>query len=353
MHSFPDVKFRTPWRGLVAALGLAVALPFVRAQKGVGNVGAAAPAAVSFASMAQSVRVQDYTIVELRRFFTTNGVIAVREEVRVDANGTAHPDFELDYRGVEGEPTGSVVWQQWSQTYAEHSRLLFEHGMFRILDLARARANYTLHDYGPAQRLGRAVRRCVVFPQRPDKPIWFVEVDVATKVPLYGAEYDSHMRMLSEIEAVSFVGSAQLGAQAGSTTLTVHPSFTAARTFMGAPGGLVEPKPTATDEYEMHRVEVRTDPLNNRQTLLLGYTDGVDQFFVVETPGTSDSFGALPVRQKTGPSHTIARYRDPAMSVLLFWDESVSFQVAGRGSLLRLDGFAQAIYVQALQTSSR
>ena len=115
----------------------------------------------------------------------------------------------------------------------------------------------------------------------------------------------------------------------------------------------VEPKPTATDEYEMHRVEVRTDPLNNRQTLLLGYTDGVDQFFVVETPGTSDSFGALPVRQKTGPSHTIARYRDPAMSVLLFWDESVSFQVAGRGSLLRLDGFAQAIYVQALQTSSR
>ena len=73
-----------------------------------------------------------------------------------------------------------------------------------------------------------------------------------------------------------------------------------------------------------------------------------DQFFVTETFGVSDLFSALPVRQRPGVSHTIARYRDPAMSVLLFWDAGVSFQVAGRGSLLRLDDFAQAIYTMAI-----
>jgi hypothetical protein len=36
------------------------------------------------------------------------------------------------------------------------------------------------------------------------------------------------------------------------------------------------------------------------------------------------------------------------MSVLLFWDDGVGFQVAGRGSLARLDEFAKRIYTQAL-----
>ena len=79
-----------------------------------------------------------------------------------------------------------------------------------------------------------------------------------------------------------------------------------------------------------------------------GYTDGIDQFFVTQTFGVSDLFASLPARKKPSRSHTIARYRDPAMSVLLFWDDGVSFQVAGRGSLLRLDDFAQAIYTKAI-----
>jgi hypothetical protein len=46
--------------------------------------------------------------------------------------------------------------------------------------------------------------------------------------------------------------------------------------------------------------------------------------------------------------NTIARYRDPGMSVLLFWEGDVTFHVAGRGSLQRLDEFAREIYLQAL-----
>jgi hypothetical protein len=76
------------------------------------------------------------------------------------------------------------------------------------------------------------------------------------------------------------------------------------------------------------------------------YTDGVDQFVVVQAPGTPDMFGALPGR--AGGGHVIGRFRDPAMSVLVFWEGGVSFQVAGRGSLRRLDGVARDLYVQAL-----
>lgn len=346
MLSSPDVKFRKHRRGAVAVLAVLLVMPAVgRAQ---GDAGGGGGPVISFAGLSQMLASQDHTVVQLRRFFSPSGVTAVREEARVQANGTAEPDYELEFLGVEGEPNGSPLWQYWDQTYRDHGKLFFEHGLFRVRDLSKVHHNYVLHDFGTTLRIGRAVQRVVVFPNELDKSIWLLEVDIATNVPLYTAEYDAQMRLLSEVEAVSFLPGSHLGPPSGSaTTVTVLPTFDAAQTFMGAPAGLVEPL-EATAEYELHKVEVRTDPLNNRQTLVLAFTDGVDEFFVIQGPGVPDSFAGLPVRQKTEPSHTIARYRDPAMSVLLFWENGVSFQVAGRGSLLRLDEFAQAIYIQAL-----
>ncbi len=308
----------------------------------------AAPGVVSFSSLASAVRQKDYTVVQLRRFFDANGVVTVREEARVAANGSYEPDYELDYQGVVGEPTGSPSWLEWQQIYARHGNLFFEHGLFRIRDLSSVQQNYTLHSFGNTTRAGRSARRVVVFPSQLDKAIWLLEIDTATNVPLYSAEYDSQLRLLSEIEVQTFTLGSQLGpAAASATTVTVLPTFAAAKSFMGDPSGLVEPTGT-TAEYSLDKVEVVTDPLNNRQTMMLTFTDGIDQLFITQTPGVSDAFAALPVRLKASESHTIARYRDPAMSVLFFWDDRVAFQVAGRGSLLRLDDFAQAVYVKAI-----
>ncbi len=75
---------------------------------------------------------------------------------------------------------------------------------------------------------------------------------------------------------------------------------------------------------------------------------------LVQMPGTSDVFAGLgtAVGGRTGQlGHTVGRYRDPAMSVLVFWDDGVSFQVAGRGAMHRLDAVARQLYLQALSTN--
>lgn len=313
------------------------------------QIDSSVPSTVSFPGMAAAIKTQDYTIVQLRRFLSDPAnVITVREEVRVDANGSAYPDYEIDYLGVVGEPNGSSQWNEWAQTYNRHGSMFVEHGLFQVRDLPGVTQNYTLHDFGLTVRAGRNARRVVVFPGVLDKAIWLLEVDVVTLVPLYTAEYDNKLRLMSEIEAVSLSVGAPLIASATSSPLVATlPSYAAAKAYMGNPAGMVDPL-GMTCEYDLNTVKVKTDPLNNRTTMILEYTDGVDQFFVTQTPGAADFLAGFPVRRQASTSHAIARYRDPAMRVLLFWDDGVAFQVAGRGSMLRLDEVAKTIYTTAI-----
>lgn len=306
---------------------------------------------LSLAALDHAVRNTDVTIVELRRFFDATGMIATtREEVRVDANGTNSAPFSLTYLGLEGDLPGSPKWQYWGQNYQRFAGLLHRHGGFRVRDLALAEANYTLHPFGSVVRAGRPAERLVVFPNRLDKAIWLLEVDSATNIPLYSAEYNASFQLLSEIEAISFTASVQLtNPHSSSMAMTTHPTFAGAALALNIPG-LVEPSTSFTGEYQLSTVQVADNPLNNRRSMVLTYTDGVDEFFVIESPGVSEFFAGLPSQSKgnTSATNTIARYQDPTMRVLLFWDDGVGFQVAGRGSLGRLDGVAKSIYTQAV-----
>jgi len=314
--------------------------------------------ALSISAIDQAPRANDHTIVQLRRFFGEHsGVVTVREELRVDANGTDSPPHTLSFLGVEGELPGSALTQTWAQTYTRYGNFFYRHGCFRIRDLAKAQQNYSLFDFGLVVRAGRTAHRIVIFPNQVfpngiDKAIWLLEVDTATFLPLYTAEYNARFQLLSEIEAVSFSTTVQLGALSPSLMIvTPQPSFAAARAFMGDPTGVIEPSNAFVGEYGLQAVDVVVNPLNNRLSLTLCYTDGIDEFFVVQSPGTSDFFAGLPTNKAvTGLTNTIARYRDASMTVLLFWDDGVGFQVTGRGSLARLDGFAKSIYTQALLT---
>lgn len=315
----------------------------------------AASSSLTISALDQAPRSQDHTIVQLRRFFDDRGgVITVREELRVDADGSDSPPYSLAFLGVEGEPAGSPLHQKWASTYSRFASVFYRHGCFRIRDLSRAQQNYGLHDFGLVVRAGRSARRIVLFPNSLDKAIWLLEVDAATFLPLYTAEYDARFRLLSEIEAISFATNVSLVGQGSSAMIvTPQPSFTAAKSFMGDPDGVFEPSSTFVGEYGLRAIEVTVNPLNNRQTLTLSYTDGVDEFFVVQSPGASDYFATLPTSKPkggAGASPTIARYRDPSMTVLLFWDDGVGFQVSGRGSLGRLDGLAKSIFTQALMS---
>ena len=344
-RSFSEHRNRSARRGLVSlllAFTFVFALPVsVQAQE------MARGPNVTFQSMLTAAKGGvSYTLTQLRRFFTGSGVVTVREELRVVPMGGVLPAHELDFLGVEGEPAGSPLSNEWGSVYAEQSRLLVEHGGFWVHDLGLASLNYTLHNFGPSVCAGRSAWLMVVFPDELDKTIRVLKVCAETSVVLYSAEYvvaGGQIGLVSEVEALTF----SLGAQVSTPTtslVTSFPNFNAAAVHMGSPTGLVEPG--QTEEYQLDRIQVRVDPLNNRESLILEYTDGIDVFFVEETPGASDPFGLVPVRQTGSLPHVIARFEDQTMSVFLFWDGGVSFQVCGR-FWEQLGDVAKGVYTQA------
>lgn len=340
-------------RALVAAALSLVALVGGGGAQGAPGTKGAAPvpslAVPTLKSMARAGMSQDFTAVQVRRFRDDQGnVTSVREQLQVDADGSSEPRQVVTFLGVEGELPGSPVFVKWQQTYQRFGPQITRYGTFRVRDLANAEANYSLHDFGPVVRAGCAARRMVVFPRALDKVVWVVDVDIQTSVVLYTAEFDDQLRLLAEVEAQSFVPVASLPPTSGSG-VTACPDYASACVALGNPGGLIEPDLQATTEYQLERIEVRDDPLSGQRRLVMNYTDGVDQFVVVQSPGEPSAFAGL-----TGiasPGHVIARYRDPALSVLLFWENGTTFQVAGRGSLRRLDQFARDLYVQALSAN--
>lgn len=222
-------------------------------------------------------RTQDYTADLLRRFFDGGNVVTVRERQEVDADGSKEPNFVLTFLGVIGEPPGSALHLHWQHVYETSSALLFRSGTFRILDLVHANNNYVLHDFGPVVRAGRSARRMVVFPNLGDKAICVIDVDLQTSVPLYLAEFDPQLHLLTELEAVSFAPTVQPIAGTLASDVAPITSFAEAQILLGNPPGILEPDPTAASEYALDRIEVLEDPINGYRQLLMSYTDGIDQ----------------------------------------------------------------------------
>ena len=350
MQSPPDnlqdsSGLRSGLRTLLAVLFVALFGASAAAQSVVRtNGGSPIP---TLASINQALLQVDYTVEQLRRFRSAGGaIVTVREQRQVAANGTTSPQYALTFLGVEGEPAGSALSLKWQQTYARYGSLFFRNGSFQVRNLLRASSNYTLHDFGPVVRAGRAARRMVVFPNTVDKALWVIDVDSATHVPLFVAEFDNHLKIFAEIEAVTF--STGVHGMTPATPLQAiipQSDYAAASSFLGDPAGLIDPDINAVmGDYGLESVDVYQDPINGREKLVMSYTDGVDQFMVVQTVNVPDPFAGLPGTA----ANTIGRFRDPAVSALVFWDSGVSFHVAGRGSLTRLDDAARTIYLQAL-----
>lgn len=339
----------------VMALAQVVLSQSAPTTKSVGTQpGAVTAAALSLQSIWHAPHLNDHTMVQRRRFFGPQGlIVTVREQLVVATNGTESPDFQLSYLGVEGALPGSPLDLQWAQTYQVHGKSFYTNGSFHIRELAKAQQNYTLHSFSSVVRANRSATRVVIFPARLDKAIWVLDVDMQTSLPLYAAEFDRQFRLLSEVEVVSCALSAQLPpSPPGSSTqvTTTYASFQSALSQFESGDSLIEPDSQTLGEYQLLRVKVSEDLLNQRKSLQLTYTDGVDEFFVVEEPGAANPFAGLPSQQAVGGSgaNTIARYSDHSMRVLLFWDDGVSYQLAGRGSLGRLDDFARHVYTKAL-----
>lgn len=345
-NASPVAKWLT---AVVACVGILVPAAAQRLAQTTPPPKTATQTLPTLSSMGQALLNQDYTVEQLRRFRDELGnLVTVREELRVVANGTTRPDFEINFLAVEGEPAGSALSNEWQQAYDRYGNLFFRHGSFKVRDLAKASANYSLHDYGQVIRAGRIARRMVVFPASVDKAIWVVDIDSLTSVPLFIAEFDNHLQLRANVEAVSFTDSVQqpLSPTLYSSNVTSMADFASAQAHLGSPSGLVDPLVLVTPDYALETIEVHDDPINGRQKLVMSYSDGIDQYMIVQTLNSPDPFAGLPSAQ--GGANTIGRFRDPAVSALVFWEDNVTFHVAGRGSLQRLDEVASRVYLQAL-----
>jgi hypothetical protein len=231
-----------------------------------------------------------------------------------------------------------------------------------VHDPVAAQSNYGIYDFGNAHRAGRQVRRVVVFPHRIDKGIWVLDVDTMTGTVLYSAEYDSRLQLINELETTGFSitgnavspGRLTVGSKPWRwkprLQVTRYPTFPAAAAALSGVS-LVQPAiGSLMAEYAPSFVQVTEDPVNGDRTLVLGYTDGIDEFFVLQSHGVGDPFAGSPsMRVATGTSaHAIASYDDPALRVYFFHENGVTFQVAGRGSLLRLKDVAMRLCQQVV-----
>lgn len=383
--STKSLRSRTRSSALAAALlmGGMVGVAPVWAQ-GVVGAGQFAPkrvqsaADVTFDLLSRADFEATYVATRTRRFLDPQGsnplggggaMVQIRERLLLQGDGSEGSPFRLEFLEVVGSAQDPAQTARWGEVYRANAGLLHLHGGFRVRDAAAAARNYQVYDFGVFHRIGREVRRSVVFPRRMDKGIWLVDVDTETGVVLYSAEFDSSLRMLSEIETTTLslgpipdkqplMGASRVGARPSWSwqprlVVSKFPSFaTAAAGIQGSV--LVDPAVgQVVSEYGQHLFQVTEDPANGDRTLVLGFTDGIDEFFVLQTNAMSDPFKGNPSvfskRDKTGSqTHAIASYDDPAMRVYAFYENGLLFQVVGRGSLVRLKGVATRVCQQAV-----
>ena len=350
-------------RCLVALGSLAVALcALVAGARAQENLGTCLPirsgADVTFELLARAPYQHQFQAQQVRRFQDGSGNwVDLRERLTVQGNGSEDAPFRLEFLPAPvSDAAGSLHARDWQATYATHAGLLYKHGSFHVYDAAAARANYTIYDFGAARRLDRDVRRVVILPRQTDKAVWLLDVDVSTGLLLYSAEFDISARLISELEVTQIrIGSipdTQVAGWNWTPRLTIVPvnaaSPATARIRAGSP--TLPAIASIVPEYVMARAHIAENPLNQDQTLVYSYTDGVDEFFVSEAFGGQDPFAVNPVtlRNPGSHSHTIASYDDPGLRAYVFHENGVTFQVVGRGSLRRLQDVARQVCRQAV-----
>lgn len=341
---------------------LAIAAPAVLAGDGAAaraQIGATADAQVAapgmaitatqfvtFDALARAPGAASYRAQQRRRFLDVTGrLVQVRETLEVARSSSGDAPFSLAFGDVVGS-TSTSERNRWSRTYALNAGLIHRHGSFAVRDIALARQNYTLHDFGDVQRANRLARRVVVFPRRLDKTFWVVDLDRFTGAMLYAAEFDLQMRLLGELEVTSFQQVSQRSSDdwAWQPRMIVsrYASIAQARLHL-AGQAVVQPDLVGPgrvlEEYALGFVQLTEDPVNGDKTLVLGYTDGVDEFFVMQDFGGRDPFPQPQTNQRPtqdAGTHRIASWDDPSLRVYVFHAKGVTYKIAGRSSLARL-----------------
>jgi len=337
----------------MAALCAAGAGPQTR---NVAHVQVLAPTfeALAAAELGTGLRVE-----QVRRTRAADGSMAgIRERLEYRPDEPT-PRFSLDPIGREFGSLSVQGLARLQSQYAQRAGFIHNYQGFHVADPLLAEENYRIVPLDTKLRLDRLVDRVLVMPRVLDRATWVLEVDRRTRCVLYQAEFDTSYRLVYELEVMSFdvldrasVFEPRNFGWSGAYSTTYYESPVDARAALGAdgdsmaiPGASVLPS-----GYRNHEAFVARGLVNvERNNLVLGYTDGVDEVFVIQDEGT-DPLAILPSASSSNghPTHTVTRFVDENVRQYFFQHGDVGTILTGSASTVALDAMAKGFYASVL-----
>lgn len=342
--------------GRCAAVALAAALAVGFATEA-NPPGDAPQHGVTFASIAHADSELCVRTTQIRRVREQGGAAATWAglvERLVTAPGPAGEEsrFQLDFLGIEGGTNVSTLdLERRRQLYHSQAAYLYRYASLRIDDPDRAARNYLLLHLDDRTRLGRPTHRVVLLPRRLGRSAWVLEIDAATSFPLFRAEFDVAGNLVATLEVTSFEvlsPAATSGVQwwQPARRMEDHASIPAALATL-PPAPFTAPRSTDLPiGYDLADIQVVREDLRPEASLVLTYSDGIDEIFVIGTFNAPPP--ALPVSTGRTGAYAIFVYQDHNVSQLMFHANRVTTLVVGRSGQFALAPLAHDLLARSL-----
>ncbi len=277
----------------------------------------------------------------------------IREELTMtpDPSGSGEARFDLQFAGMEGASSGAISEPTRRELYRGYAGYLHQHANFRVVDAALAAQNYVVVDLGARVRLERPTRRIALLPRQLGRSPWVLEIDAVTSYPLYRAEFNPAGVLVSTLEVTRFeeVPPQSLAGHAfwqPTRNVEDFPTIQAAVQVLAVETQPVLPTTNRIPAgYRFSNARVVRELLRPESSLVVTYTDGVDEIFVVSTFGASPP--NLPVVTAPG-SYAILAYQDQNVAQFLFHVGSVTTMVVGRAGQFALPSIAEELLARSL-----
>jgi hypothetical protein len=277
----------------------------------------------------------------------------IREDLTMtpDPSGSGEARFDLQFAGMEGATSVAMSEPTRRELYRGYAGYLHLHANFRVVDAALAAQNYLVVDLGARVRLDRPTRRIALLPRQLGRSPWVLELDATTSYPLYRAEFNPAGILVSTLEVTRFE-EVPPQSLAGHTfwqpTRNVEdfPSVQTAVLSLAAETQPVLPTSNRIPAgYQFSNARVVRELLRPESSLVVTYTDGIDEIFVVSTFGASAP--NLPILTARG-SYAILAYQDQNVAQFLFHVGSVTTMVVGRAGQFALPSIAEELLARSL-----
>ncbi|MDA0372341.1 MAG: hypothetical protein O2865_01010 [Planctomycetota bacterium] len=279
----------------------------------------------------------------------------IREDLVLtpDQSGSGEARFDLQFAGLEGSSSAAMSEPTRRELYRGYAGYLHLHANFRVVDPQLATQNYVVIDLGSRVRLDRPTRRIALLPRQLGRSPWVLELDAATSYPLYRAEFNPAGVLVSTLEVTRFEEVTPLsltGHAFWQPTRNVEDfrSIQTAVQVMALEAAPVLPASNRIPSgYRFSKARVVRELLRPESSLVVTYTDGIDEIFVVSTFGAAAP--SLPVMSAQG-SYAILAYQDQNVAQFLFHVGSVTTMVVGRAGQFALPSIAEDLLARSLQS---